>query len=190
MLKPRITLSLTVVLLLASVGLAGCSMLPWGQKTRSVSEPGNLFHVDVPVRWQTGTDQGFLTVYADEKLPAAGESPEALSVLFFTSSEASSAKEADVLKFLVDARAKQRGWTNVKTQPMRAAKVGKRAGQLIDVSATGSDNKPFDSRYYFVRTGGKEVLIAAIAPPAKTITDFESDLGWVTDNFFWHVPAK
>lgn len=171
---------------LALPSLAGCGLIGGASKTASASDPTNLFHVKIPQDWQVSTDQGFLSIYAASELPAPNEKPKELSVLVFTSQEPSAASVPEMLDYLIDARAQQRGWKNVNRSAPAPVEVGGRSGQAVDVTATGSDGQTFDSRYLFVRTGDSEAFIAFIAPDGKPIMDYDGDIERMTTQWFWH----
>lgn len=177
--------ALVGALFAAAMILSGCGLL--GAEKVSVSDPDNLFHFKIPASWQTSTEQGFLSVYAAEKLPAPDQQATALSVLVFTSSEPTATSEPDMLDYLIDTRAEQRGWKDVKKSTVVPAEVGGVKGYSMDVSATGADGATFDSRYYFVRTSGGEAFIVAVAPKGKAITDYDDELTGITTEWFWHT---
>lgn len=178
-----------VVALAALVAMSGCDLLG-GSKTTSVSDANNLFHFKVPEKWLVSTEGGIVSVYADDRLPEAEEEPTALSILVLSSTEASTAPVADVLTYLIDGRAEQRGWTDVQRGPIEPITVGGRSGSTIDVTATGADGKPFDSRYYFIRSADNEAFVAAIAPVGKEISAFDDELASITEQWFWHFAEE
>lgn len=180
----RITLLAAVVLVGAL--LAGCGLLPGSGDTRSVSDLNNLFNFEVPAKWLVRTDEGVVTVYASDELPAQGEQPDALAVLVLSSREASGAPVPEMLEYLVDARAKSRGWTAVKKGEPQKTTVGGRPATYIDVSAKNAEGKQFESRYYFVRTDGSEAFVAAIAPAGKPIDSYDKDLEKITKMWYWY----
>lgn len=179
--------ALAVIAVMTILSVAGCSSLPFGGKTTSVSDPKNVFHFKVPEKWQASTDSGFISVYAGRKLPSEGEKPKALSVLVFSTTEATSTPVAKMVDYLVEARAEARGWKSVKPGKGKKVTVGGREGYSLDVVATGSDGSDFESRYIFVRTGGKEVFYVAIAPAGDPITDYDEQIADMTKEWFWHV---
>lgn len=181
----RFALALVVVALLLSA--IGCSSLPFGGKLTSVSDPKNVFHFKIPDKWQAATDAGFISVYAGRKLPAEGEKPKELSVLVFSAAEASDTPVAEMVDYLVDARAEARGWKSVKPGKGKKVSVGGREGYALDVIATGADGAEFESRYIFVRTGGKEVFYVAIAPAGDPIADYDEQIADMTKEWFWHI---
>ncbi len=178
---------LVAVAMAGVVALSGCALLDGS--TVSVSDANNLFHFKVPEKWLVTNEGDVLSVYADKRLPVEGEDPSALSLIVLSSTEASSAPVADVLTYLIDARAEQRGWTDVQKGEIGPVTVGGREGVSVQVSATSSEAKAFDSRYYFVRSGGNEVFVAAVAPPGKSIDAYDKDLKRITEQWFWHFDA-
>lgn len=184
--RPIRVLSVLLVSSFVIGAVTGCSILPWG-KTEVVSDPTNLFHFKIPSRWQWKADGGFISVYADKQLPQTGEAPDALSLLVFTSAEASSAPLSEMVDYLVDARAKSRGWKDVKRAASRQTKLGGRAAYQLDVTATDADGATFESRYVFSRTGGKEVFLVAVAPDGASIADHDDEIGDVTAQWYWHI---
>lgn len=178
-------ITIIVALAVSAVALAGCSLLPQTGKTRTVSDPQNIFHVKIPAKWQASTDPGYLSIYADKELPAEGVEPDALSVLVFTSSEPSTAPVADVVDYLIKARAQSRGWK--KTTPGKPTRIelGGRDAHAVDVKATDSAGKEFESRYVFARTGGVEVFMVAVAPRGKAIGDYDDELKRLAAEWYW-----
>lgn len=177
-----ITTAVTVSLLLGGCGRSG--------RTQSVADADGLFHFNVPAAWQYQPNERFISVYAGNKLPTTEDAAKDLSVLVFTSSEASKSAEADVLRYLIKARAASRGWQALKMTSARQIALDGRPAIYIDSAAKNADGQPFEGRFYFTRTQNREVLVAAIAPFGKKIDSFEDDLTQVTENWYWHdVPV-
>lgn len=182
--------SIIVALMASALALAGCSLLPQTGKTRSVSDPANIFHVKVPEKWQTSTDAGYLSIYADKELPTEGAEPDALSVLVFTSSEPSTAPVAKVVDYLIKARGESRGWKKTTTGESGKVKLGGREAYSVDVNAQDSEGKEFESRYLFARTGGVEVFVVAVAPRGTAINAYDDELEDLASQWYWHSPDK
>lgn len=186
----RMSALASVLMLAVVLGLTGCGAVGGATELRSVSDPDNLFHFKIPVDWQSSADQGFLSVYADNALPEKGDPAKALSVLVFTSAESSSAPAAEMLTYLVDSRARQREWKSVEKREQKDVKVGGVKGVSMDVSATGTDGREFDSRYIFVRNEGVEAFLVAVAPEGAEIADYDDELASIASQWFWHDTAN
>lgn len=181
------SVALLACVAVAGVALAGCGVFGGTPDTVAVSDPGNMFHFKIPEKWQSNTEQGFLSVYAGKQLPAPDQPAEELSILVFTSSESTKTSESDMLAYLIDTRAEQRKWTNVKKGTVETVEVGGKKGYSVDVSATGADGATFESRYYFVRTDTGEVFVVAIAPDGEKIADYGDELTDITTEWYWHT---
>lgn len=181
---------MSALALAAIVALSGCSLLGGASRTQSVTDKANTFHFKIPAKWQTMPAEGFISVYADDKLPGKDEPAKALSILVFASQEASTAAETDVLDYLLEARAEQRGWTDVKRGKTVKTTLGKRPAWTTDVSARGADGVEFDSRYIFARTEGREVFVVAVAPQGKDISAYDDEIDSIQKNWFWHSASE
>lgn len=186
-LRPRTLLILG--LLLASLALPGCGKDP-SAETRSVSDPNDVMHFKVPKSWQVNTDEGFVFVYAGEQLPAEDERATALSMIVMSSRTASDSPEAEMIDYLIDARAAARRWSDVKAGKPTTIELGGRPAVRVDVSAKDASGKRFESRYVFARSGGSEVFVAAIGAPGETLDEYEDDLKRIYRQWYWHVGAE
>lgn len=193
----RITILLLIAISMAvALLLGGCG---GSNETQSVADAGGLFHFNVPTTWQYQPNERFISVYAGSKLPTSEDAAKDLSILVFTSSEASKAAETDVLEYLINARAKSRGWQSLTMAPAKKLELDGRPAIYIDSAAKNAKGQPFEGRFYLTRTQNREVLVAAIAPFGTKIESFDDELTHVTENWYWHdvplaaaeaVPAK
>lgn len=190
MARHRSSLALAILMMAVAALSAGCSILGASAQTRSVSDAQNMFHFKVPAQWQTSVEGNMLTVYGGKKLPAPGETASELSVLVLTSQEASTAPTSKVVDYLLTSRAAARGWKNVERSKPQTVTVGGRDAYSVDVTATKQDGKTFETRYLFVRTGGKETFLVAVAPDGKHIADYTDRLEQITSQWYWHFADK
>lgn len=181
----KLTSALVLAVMLAAMSLAGCSA-----KMQEVSDANSWFHVRVPTDWQTQVDAGSLLLYAAKDLPESEDAMlDNLSVLVMSSTEASETPVDEELKYLIDARAKSRGWTDAKIGKPQKVVVGKRQGYASAVSATGADGQDFAGKIALVRTNDREALIVALS----SAEGWSADAALVDELFaewYWHQAEK
>lgn len=181
--------ALTVALLVSSFSIAGCSAFTGDGELLTVSDPGGLFHVKTPDDWSSHAQSGFIAIYGGED-PPASDVLDDISIGIFTTKDTTDTPVPEALSYVVATRAQERGWTDPDVSEPAETKIGDRAGYVIKVTATDSQNIPFRAEYYFIRTSGQEVLVIAAAP-AK-MWDDSADLiqTLIADEWYWHLSAE
>lgn len=178
----RLALALLIV-----VGLtpAGCG---FGKKPDvTVTDPGGRFHVKIPAEWQARMDPGLIGLYAAKKLPST-DSLDSMSMVIFNA-EATPEKTdlAKRLKKIVEKRAADRKWTDVKYGKVEKTMIGKRPGHKILVSGKDGKKRQFAGDYYLIRTANTEVFIVCAAPADKWEANAPG-AARVLENWYWHFP--
>lgn len=180
-----LALALAAVLLLGLPLLTGCNR---EQERETVNEASSLFHIKIPAGWSSHVQQGLMAIYASEETPST-EKLDNLSMGIFTTRDTTDTPVPEALTYVVEKRARDRGWTAADISSPEVATIGGRDGSALDVTGTDAQGVEFKARYYFARTSGAEVLVIAASPADQWEEHREQVETIVSSQWFWHLPA-
>ncbi|MHB9002737.1 MAG: hypothetical protein ACYC6C_01555 [Coriobacteriia bacterium] len=180
-----LALALVAVLLLGLPLLTGCDR---EQERQTINEASSLFHIKIPADWSSRVQQGLMAIYAAQEAPTT-EKLDNLSVGIFTTRDTTDTPVPESLTYVVEKRAKDRGWTAADISEPQTTEIGGRDGSALDVAGTDAQGVEFKARYYFARTSGAEVLVIAASPADQWEEHRPQVETIVSSQWFWHLPA-
>lgn len=183
---PRFAAAALIALL--ATALAGCSLLG-SNKLQTLTETAGMFHLQAPAEWAARSEQGLIVATDSETLPSDVEAIDTFWLLVYPSMDTTDLPVAEYLPVLVEARAAERAWQESDYGAVVETEIGGRPAVMMMASGKDSAGTEFEGRYYLVRTSGRDVIVAAIAP-AGQLTDYAEELDTILgEQWYWHQPA-
>lgn len=181
-------IAVTTLIAVAVSALAGCSLIDPDPGLLTLTETSGMFHIEVPATWSGRSEQGLIVTTDSEELPADVEAIDTFWLLVYPSADTTDVAPAEYLPTLVEARATERAWQDAQYGEVADAQIGDRPAVMMTASGKDAAGTAFEGQYYLVRTSGRDIIVAAIAPAGELSSYAEEIDTILTQQWYWHQP--